>query len=134
MIKSNKNTKSRLKDFFKKSLLILIIFFSQNNIVLGANNNWIEISKTPSGIQYLDKNNINYKDEKILEIKTKYLKLEPNTSKELEENNYVMRINCSTLKFKDISINGKKNLRAKWQSSDNDKLIDDVISYSCKNV
>ena len=45
-----------------------------------------------------------------------------------------MKINCLTNEFKDISVNGKKNLTAKWQVSNGDKLLDDVISDSCENV
>ena len=45
-----------------------------------------------------------------------------------------MRINCISNEFKDISVNGKNNLSAKWEASNKDKLIDDVIYESCKNV
>ena len=39
-----------------------------------------------------------------------------------------------TNKFKDISVNGKKNLSAKWEDPNGDKLLDDVISDRCENV
>ena len=45
-----------------------------------------------------------------------------------------MRINCLTRKFKDVSVNGKKNLTAKWLDTNGDKLLDEVISDSCENV
>ena len=45
-----------------------------------------------------------------------------------------MRINCLTKEFKDISVNGKKKLAAKWEAPNGDKLLDDVILDSCKNV
>ena len=45
-----------------------------------------------------------------------------------------MKINCLSNKFKDISVNGEKNLSAKWEDPHGDKLIIDVISESCKNV
>ena len=45
-----------------------------------------------------------------------------------------MRINCLTNEFKDISVNGKKILNAKWEEPNGDKLINDVISFSCENV
>ncbi len=45
-----------------------------------------------------------------------------------------MEINCLTNKFKDISVNGKKNISAKWEYPNGDKLINDVISDICKNV
>ena len=114
--------------------LILIILFNKINLVYASTINWIEVSKTPVGIQYIDKDSINIKGRGIIEITTKYLKIDSNTSKKIEENIYIMRINCLTNKFKDISVNGKKNLNAKWEDPNGDKLLDDMISDSCKNV
>ena len=45
-----------------------------------------------------------------------------------------MNINCLTNKFKDISINGKKNLIAKWEDPNGDKLLEDLILAGCENV
>ena len=47
---------------------------------------------------------------------------------------YITKINCQTNKYKDISVNGKNDLNAKWEAPNWDKLINDLISYSCKNV
>tara|TARA_Y100001968_G_scaffold205585_1_gene188787 strand:+ start:494 stop:904 length:411 start_codon:yes stop_codon:yes gene_type:complete len=120
--------------FFSLLVIILITFFNQVNVVYGANNKWFEVSKTPVGIQYLDIDSINKKNKGIIEISTKYLKIDANNSKEIEKNIYRMKINCVTNKFKDISVNGKKNLGAKWEDPNGDKLINDVITESCKNV
>ena len=70
----------------------------------------------------------------MIELTTKYIKIDSSGSKEIEENIYTMKINCMTNKFKDISVNGKKNLSAKWEDPNGDKLLDDVISDSCENV
>ena len=112
----------------------MIIFCNGKNIAYGASINWIEVSKTPEGIQYLDRDSLNIKGKGIIEITTKYLKIDTNSLMEIKENIYVMRINCLTNKFKDISVNGKKNLSAKWEGPNGDKLINDVILNSCKNV
>ena len=114
--------------------LILIILFNKINLVYASTINWIEVSKTPVGIQYIDKDSINIKGRGIIEITTKYLKIDSNTSKKIEENIYTMEINCMTNNFKDISVNGKKNLTAKWEDPNGDKLLHDVISDSCENV
>ena len=45
-----------------------------------------------------------------------------------------MEINCITNKYKDISVNGNNNLITKWEAPNGDKLINDVITESCKNV
>ena len=103
-------------------------------MAFGSLNNWIEVSKTTEGIQYLDMDSFNIKLKNEIEITTKYSKIDPNTSEILENNVYVMRINCMNNLFKDISVNGKNNFSAKWEAPNGDKLIDDVISDSCKNV
>jgi len=115
-------------------VLILLIFFNSTNIVYGANTNWVEVSRTPVGVQYLDKDSIDIDEKGIIEVTTKYIKIDSSTSKKIEENIYVMKINCMTNKFKDISVNGKKNLSAKWEDPNGDKLLNDVISDSCENV
>ena len=115
-------------------VLILLIFFNSTNIVYGANTNWVEVSRTPAGVQYLDRDSIDIEEKGIIELTTKYIRIAPSTSKEIEENIYIMKINCMTNKFKDISVNGKKNLSAKWEDPNGDKLLDDVISNYCENV
>ena len=45
-----------------------------------------------------------------------------------------MRINCTSNRYKDISVNGKNILSAKWLGPNEDKLIIDVISETCKNA
>ena len=115
-------------------VLILVILFNSKNIVYGANTNWVDVSRTPTGVHYFDRDSINIEEKGIIEIATKYLRLDTNTSNTIEENIYIMNINCYTNKFKDISVNGKKNLSAKWEDPNGDKLLDDVISDSCENV
>ena len=46
----------------------------------------------------------------------------------IEENIYTMRINCTSNRYKDISVNGKNILSAKWGNPNEDKLINDAIS------
>ena len=134
MGKTHQNIKTKIDFLLKTFVVMLIILFNKTNIVYGANINWIEVSKTPAGVQYLDRDNIHIKGKGIIELTTKYLKIDPSTSKELEENIYIMNINCLTNKFKDVSVNGKKKLTAKWEDPNGDKLLDDVISFGCENA
>ena len=134
MLKINQKIKNKFDLLLNILVLILLIFFNSTTIVYGANTNWVEVSQTPTGVQYLDRDSINIEEKGIIELTTKYIKIAPSTSKEIEENIYIMKINCMTNKFKDISVNGKKNLSAKWEDTNGDKLLDDVISDSCKNV
>ena len=134
MLKINQKIKNKSDFILNILVIILVILFNRPNIVYGANTNWVEVSRTPAGVQYLDIDSIDIKKEGIIELTTKYIKIAPSTSKEIEENIYIMKINCMTNKFKDISVNSKKNLSAKWEDPNGDKLLDDVISDSCKNV
>ena len=134
MLKKNQKIKNKFDFLLKILVLILLIFFNSTNIVYGANTNWVEVSRTTTGVQYLDRDSIDIEEKGIIELTTKYIKIAPSTSKEIEENIYIMKINCMTNKFKDISVNGKKNLSAKWEDPNGDKLLDDVISDSCENV
>lgn len=134
MLKINQKIKNKFNLLLNILVLILLIFFNRTNIVYGANTNWVEVSRTPTGVQYLDRDSIDIEEKGIIELTTKYIKIAPSTSKEIEENIYIMKINCMTNKFKDISVNGKKNLSAKWEDPNGDKLLDDVISDSCENV
>ena len=134
MLKINQKIKNKFNFLLNILVLILLIFFNSTNIVYGANTNWVEVSRTPTGVQYLDRDSIDIEEKGIIELTTKYIKIDSSTSKEIEENIYIMKINCMTNKFKDISVNGKKNLSAKWEDPNGDKLLDDVISDSCENV
>ena len=134
MLKINQKIKNKFDLLLNILVLILLIFFNSTNIVYGANTNWVEVSRTPAGVQYLDRDSIDIEEKGIIELTTKYIKIDSSTSKEIEENIYIMKINCMTNKFKDISVNGKKNLSAKWEDPNGDKLLDDVISDSCENV
>ena len=134
MLKINQKIKNKFDLLLNILVLILLIFFNSTNIVYGANTNWVEVSRTPAGIQYLDRDSIDIEKKGIIELTTKYIKIDSSTSKKIEENIYTMKINCTTNKFKDISVNGKKNLSAKWEDPNGDKLLDDLISDSCENV
>ena len=134
MLNINQKIKNKFDLLLNILVLILLIFFNSTNIVYGANTNWVEVSRTPTGVQYLDRDSIDIEEKGIIELTTKYIKIAPSSSKEIEENIYIMKINCMNNKFKDISVNGKKNLSAKWEDPNGDKLLDDVISNSCENV
>ena len=112
MLKINQKIKNKFNYLLNILVLMLIILFNRTNIVYGDDINWVEVSRTPAGVQYLDRDSIDIEEKGIIELTTKYIKFDSSTSKEIEENIYIMKINCLTYKFKDISVNGKKNLTA----------------------
>tara|TARA_Y100001968_G_C19276483_1_gene676989 strand:- start:481 stop:897 length:417 start_codon:yes stop_codon:yes gene_type:complete len=115
-------------------IIFIILITNITYEVKALNTNWVEVNKTLDGKQYWDRNSLINKGKGIIEITTKYLRIDSNTKKILEQNIYLMRINCQTNQYKDISINGKNNLIAKWEDPNGDKLINEVISNSCKNA
>ena len=137
MYETKLKTNNKSNSFFNLFiiiLIILIVFYNKKNVVYGANSDWVEVSKTSAGIQYIKEDNLIYTKKGVIEMKTKYLNIDPEKSSKIEENIYVMKINCITNKYKDISVNGKKNISSKWEDPKRDKLINDVISYGCKNA
>ena len=134
MLKINVKNKNKLNTFFKLFAIILIICSININRAYAVNNNWIQVSKTNEGIQYWDIGSLINKSNGLIEIKTKYLKKDAENQEIIEENIYTMEINCINKKYKDISVNGKINLSAKWEGPNGDKLINDLISESCQNV
>ena len=125
----------QFSDLFLNLIVTVLIIFSINtNMVYGINKNWIEVSRTKLGRQYLDSESLINKEKGVIEISTKYLKIDTKDSGVFEENIYTMEINCITNKYKDISVNGNNNLIAKWEDPNGDKLITDVIKESCKNA
>ena len=94
----------------------------------------IQASKTNEGIHYWDIGSLINKSNGLIEVKTKYFNKDVENQEIIEENIYTMEINCINNKYKDISVNGKINLSAKWDAPNGDKIINDLISESCQNV
>jgi len=137
MYETQLKTNNKSNSFFNLFiifLIILIVFYNKKNLLYEANSDLVEVSKTPADIKYIKEDSLIYKKKGVIELKTKYLNIGPKNSSKIEENIYVMKINCLTNKYKDISVNGKKNISSKWEDPKRDKLINDVISYGCKNV
>ena len=134
MQKMNLKNKKFSDLFLNLIVTVLIIFSINTNMVYGINKNWIEVSRTKLGRQYLDSESLINKEKGVIEISTKYLKPDLKNKGGFEENIYTMEINCLNNKYKDISVNGKINLSAKWEAPNEDKLINDLISESCQNV
>ena len=66
MLKINQKIKNKFDLLLNILVLILLIFFNSTNIVYGANTNWVEVSRTPAGVQYLDRDSIDIKEKEII--------------------------------------------------------------------
>ena len=128
-----------MKKFLKFSiLLITIISFNLLNPVQKASAvgevDWLLLLENDDGKEWVDLGSIKKYKNNEMSVLTKYFQ---NPSKEKvkgETTLYVMRINCDTREFKDISVNGIQNFKSKWKSSNHDELIDVVIDKSCSEI
>ena len=92
MLKINQEIKNKFNHLLNILVLILIILFNREIIVYGADINWFEVSRTPAGVQYLDRDSIDIEEKGIIELTTKYIKIDPSTSKVIDENIYLSLI------------------------------------------
>ena len=115
------------------TLLLSLLFFFNNADYSNAigNVDWILLKENNDGKEWLDKGSIKLLRNGDISVLTKFFRNPIDSNKEGELSLYVMRINCDTKKFKDISINGIPQINSKWKTSNNDELIDIVIDKSC---
>jgi len=115
--------------YFSLSLLLFILNFASYSYAIG-NVDWVLLKENNEGKEWLDKGSIKQLPNSEISVLTKFFK-NPTNSDDGELSLYVMRINCNEKKFKDTSINGIPQFISKWQTSNNDELINVVIENSC---
>ena len=95
---------------------------------------WLLLKENNDGKEWVDLGSIKEVNNHEISVLTKYFK-NPSKEKDKGETNlYVMRINCDSKEFKDISVNGIPSFKAKWKTSNDDELIDIVIDKSCSEI
>jgi len=116
--------------YFSLSLLFFILNFASYSNAIG-NVDWVLLKENNDGKEWLDKGSIKLLSNGEISVLTKFFKNPTNANDDGELSLYVMRINCDKKKFKDTSINGIPQFNSKWQTSNDDELIDVVIENSC---
>jgi len=116
--------------YFSLSLLLIILNFASYSHAVG-NVDWVLLKENNDGKEWLDKGSIKELPNGEISVLTKFFKNPNNSDNDGQLSLYVMRINCDEKKFKDTSINGIPQFNSKWQTSNNDELIDVVIENSC---
>ena len=112
------------------ALLIVILNFADYTNAIG-NVDWVLLKENKDGKEWLDRGSIKPLSNGEISVLTKFFKNPTESNDDGELSLYVMRINCDERKFKDTSINGIPQFNSKWQTSNNDELIDIVIENSC---
>ena len=121
--------------FFSLFFTFLILILNNSDIAFGIGNvDWVLLKENNDGKEWIDMGSIKAINDKEITVLTKFLKNPKNSNDKDELALYVMRINCSEKKFKDTSINGIPQLNSKWQTSNNDELIDVIIEKGCSEV
>ena len=128
-----------MKKILKLSILLSIIFsfnlliFVQKASAIG-DVDWLLLKENIDGKEWVDLGSIRKIKDNEISVLTKYFQ-NPNKEKVKGETNlYVMRINCETKEYKDISVNGIPSFKAQWKTSKEDELIDVVIDKSCNEI
>ena len=114
------------------SLLLIILNFASYACAIG-NVDWVLLKENNNGKEWLDKGSIKQLPNGEISVLTQFFKNPTNSDEDGELSLYVMRINCDEKKFKDTSKNGIPQFNSKWQTSNNDELIDVVIENSCSD-
>ena len=127
-----------MKNFFKFFSLFfafLILILNNSEFAYGIGNvDWLLLKENNDGKEWIDMGSLKAINDKEISVLTKFFKNPKDSNDKEELSLYVMRINCSEKKFKDTSINGIPQFNSKWQTSNNDELIDVVIKKGCSAV
>ena len=121
--------------FFSLCFIFLILILNNAEFSYGIGNvDWVLLKENNDGKEWIDMGSIKAINDKDISVLTKFLKNPKDSNDKEELSLYVMRINCTEKKFKDTSINGIPQFNSKWQTSNNDELIDVVIKKGCSAV
>ena len=119
-------------NFFSLCFTFLILIYSNSEFAYGVGNvDWLLLKENSDGKEWIDIGSINKINGEEITVLTKFFNNPKDSIDKGKLSLYVMRINCNNKTFKDTSINGIPQFGAKWQTSNNDELIDIVIEKSC---
>ena len=121
-------------NFFSLCFAFLILILDNAEFAYGIGNvDWVLLKENNDGKEWIDMGSIKAINDKEISVLTKFFKNPKDSNDKEELSLYVMRINCSEKRFKDTSINGIPQFNSKWQTSNNDELLDVVIENSCSD-
>ena len=119
-------------NFFSLCFTFLILILNNSEFAYSFSNvDWVLLKENNDGKEWIDMGSIKEINAGEITVLTKFLKNPKEPSDKEELSLYVMRINCNDKTYKDTSINGIPQFGSKWQTSNNDELIDVVIEKGC---
>ena len=121
-----------IHEFFSLCFIFLILIFNNSGFAYGVGNvDWVLLKENNDGKEWIDMGSIKEINPGEITVLTKFLKNPKESSDKKQLSLYVMKINCYDQTFKDTSINGIPQFSSKWQTSNDDELIEVVIKKSC---
>lgn len=118
--------------FFSLCFTFLILILNNSEFAYAVSNvDWVLLKENNDGKEWIDMGSIKEINAGEITVLTRFLKNPKEPSDKEELSLYVMRINCNDKTYKDTSINGIPQFGSKWQTSNNDELIDVVIEKGC---
>ncbi len=118
--------------FFSLCFTFLILILNNSEFAYAVSNvDWVLLKENNDGKEWIDMGSIKEINAGEITVLAKFLKNPKEPSDKEELSLYVMRINCNDKTYKDTSINGIPQFGSKWQTSNNDELIDVVIEKGC---
>jgi len=122
-------------NLFSLFFVFYILILNNFSLAIGIGNvDWLLLKENDDGKEWLDMGSIKKLNGDEISVLTKFFKNPKDLNNKGQLSLYVMNINCNEKTFKDTSINGIPNLNSKWQTSNNDELIDVVIERSCSEI
>ena len=121
-------------NLFFLSFAFLFFILNISDLAYGIGNvDWVLLKENNDGKEWIDMGSIKTIQDNEISVLTRFYKKPNNSNNKGQLSLYVMRINCDEKKFKDTSVNGIPQFNSKWQTSNDDELIDVVIKKSCSN-
>ena len=121
-------------NLFFLSFAFLFFILNISDLAYGIGNvDWVLLKENNDGKEWIDMGSIKTIQDNEISVLTRFYKKPNNSNNKGQLSLYVMRINCDEKKFKDTSVNGIPQFNSKWQTSNDDELIDVVIKKSCLN-
>ena len=118
-------------NFFSLCFVLLILILNNSEFACAVGNvDWLLLKENNDGKEWIDMGSIKEINSGEITVLTKFLR-NPKEGDKKQLSLYVMRINCNDKTFKDTSINGIQQFGSKWQTSNDDELIDVVIEKGC---
>ena len=111
--------------------IFFVIFFSSSFMIFADEVEWVEVSKTSNELLSIKPNSIEYNNKGFLSVIAKHSAIYPNDQSVINEDPFLMAIDCDNRLFSKLPENGDLKQVKNWENPINNKLIKKTIIKSC---